>query len=46
VLTLMYEETFENFEFGQGAAISYLLTAVVFIISLAQIRMLNREVEY
>jgi multiple sugar transport system permease protein len=46
VLTLMYEETFENFEFGRGAAISYLLTAVVFIISLIQIRMLNREVEY
>ena len=46
VLTLMYEETFGNFEFGRGAAISYLLTAVVFVISLAQIRMLNREIEY
>lgn len=46
VLTLMYEETFGNFEFGRGAAISYLLTIVVFMISLVQIRLLNREVEY
>jgi multiple sugar transport system permease protein len=46
VLTLMYEETFDNFEFGRGAAISYLLTIVVFMISLVQIRLLNREVEY
>jgi multiple sugar transport system permease protein len=46
VLTLMYEETFDNFEFGRGASISYLLTVVVFLISLVQIRLLNREVEY
>ena len=46
VLTLMYEATFDNFEFGRGAAISYLLTIVVFMISLVQIRLLNREVEY
>lgn len=46
VLTLMYEETFDNFEFGRGAAISYLLTIVVFMISLVQVRLLNREVEY
>lgn len=46
VLTLMYEETFGNFEFGRGAAISYLLTIVVFMISLVQIRLLNRDVEY
>ncbi len=46
VLTLMYEETFDNFEFGRGAAISYLLTAVIFVISIVQIRLLQREVEY
>jgi len=45
VLTLMYEETFENFEFGRGAAISYLLTIIVFMISLVQLRMLNKEVD-
>lgn len=46
ILTLMYEATFDNFEFGRGAAISYLLTAVVFVISIVQIRLLQREVEY
>ena len=46
VLTLMYEKTFESFKFGQGAAISYLLTGVIFVISLVQIRFLQREVEY
>lgn len=46
VLTLMYEETFDNFEFGRGAAISYLLTTVVFVISIVQIRLLQREIEY
>ncbi len=46
VLTLMYEDTFDRFNFGRGAAISYLLTIVIFLISLVQLRLLNREVEY
>lgn len=46
ILTLMYEATFDQFEFGRGAAISYLLTAVVFIISIIQIRLLQRNIEY
>ncbi len=46
VLTWMDTQTFGNFDFGQGAAISYLLTAVVFVVSLIQIRLLNREVDY
>lgn len=46
VLTLMYEDTFDRFNFGRGAAISYLLTAVIFLISLVQLRLLQREVEY
>jgi multiple sugar transport system permease protein len=45
VLTLMYEETFEDLNFGGGAAISYLLTAFVFVISVIQIRLLRRRVE-
>jgi multiple sugar transport system permease protein len=45
VLTLMYEETFEGLNFGGGAAISYLLTAFVFVISIIQIRLLRRRVE-
>jgi multiple sugar transport system permease protein len=46
ILTWMDKQTFENFRFGQGAAISYLLTAVVFVVSLVQIKLLQREVDY
>lgn len=46
VLTLMYKETFDRLNFSGGAAISYLLTAFVFVISLLQIRLLRRRVEY
>jgi multiple sugar transport system permease protein len=46
VLTLMYEETFEDLNFGGGAAISYLLTAFVFVISIVQLRLLRQRTEY
>jgi len=46
VLTLMYKETFDRLNFGGGAAISYLLTGLVFAVSLAQIRLLRQRVEY
>lgn len=46
ILTLMYEATFARLDFGYGAAISYLLTAFVFAISLLQFRLLRRQVEY
>jgi multiple sugar transport system permease protein len=45
VLTLMYEATFTKLDFGYGSAISYLLTAFVFAISVVQIRLLRRRVE-
>lgn len=45
VLTLMYQETFSRLDFGYGAAISYLLTAIVFAISLLQIRLMKRRNE-
>lgn len=45
ILTLMYESTFARLDFGYGAAISYFLTAVVLIISVAQIRLLRTKVE-
>lgn len=45
VLTLMYEATFTKLDFGYGSAISYLLTAFVFVISIVQIRLLRRRVE-
>lgn len=46
VLTLMYEATFTRLDFGYGSAISYLLTAFVFVISVFQIRLLQRRVEF
>ena len=46
ILTWMNKQTFDNFNFGQGAAISYLLTAVIFVVSWVQIRLLQREVDY
>lgn len=45
VLTLMYEATFTRLDFGYGSAISYMLTAFVFAISVVQIRLLRRRVE-
>ena len=45
VLTLMVEETFDRLNFGGGAAISYLLMAFVFVISVVQIRLLRQRVE-
>lgn len=46
VLTLMYQETFTRLDFGYGAAISYLLTALVFVISVVQLRLLRRRVDW
>ena len=45
VLTLMYEETFSNMNFGGGSAISFLLTVFIFCISYFQIKLLNRREE-
>jgi multiple sugar transport system permease protein len=43
ILTLMYEATFSRLDFGYGAAISYLLTIFVFIISLIELRLLKQQ---
>jgi len=43
ILTLMYEATFSRLDFGYGAAISYLLTIFVFIISLIELRIMRRQ---
>lgn len=46
VLTWMYKSAFDvGRDFGSGAAISYLLTLFVFLISLVQLRLLRRPVE-
>ena len=43
VLTLMYEATFGKIDFGYGAAISYLLTLFVFVISMIELRLLRQR---
>jgi multiple sugar transport system permease protein len=42
ILTLMYRATFDRMDFGSGAAISYLLTLFVFILSFVQLKMLRK----
>jgi multiple sugar transport system permease protein len=46
ILTYMYSNAFEFLDLGYGSAISYLLAAMVFTLSLLQIRLLRRRVEY
>lgn len=43
ILTLMYEATFSRLEFGYGAAISYLLTIFVFLVSLIELRLMKQQ---
>lgn len=43
ILTLMYEATFGRIDFGYGAAISYLLTVFVFVVSLVELRLLKQQ---
>lgn len=43
ILTYMYEKTFSRLDFGHGSAISYLLAMIVFVLSIAQLRILRRE---
>lgn len=42
LLTYMYRQAFDSLEFGYGSSIAVLLTALVFVISLAQMRLLGR----
>ncbi len=49
VLSYMYDRSFNYLEFGYGAALSYILAAIVVFISLAQMRIFNRpsqSIEY
>jgi multiple sugar transport system permease protein len=46
LLTYMYSNAFEFLDLGYGAALSYLFALIVFALSLAQIRLLRRPVEY
>ena len=42
ILTLMYRATFSRMNFGSGAAISYLLTIFVFVLSVVQLKLLRK----
>lgn len=42
LLTYMYQQAFDFLEFSYGAAISYVLAAIVFALSLVQLRVLRR----
>jgi multiple sugar transport system permease protein len=46
MLTYMYSNAFEFLDLGYGAALSYLLALMVFIMSMIQIRFLRSRVEY
>ena len=46
ILTYMYSNAFEFLDLGYGSAISYLLASMVFVLSIIQIRLLRRRVEY
>ncbi len=46
ILTYMYNEAFNFLDFGYGAALSYLLAAIIFVLSFLQIRFLRRPVEF
>ncbi len=42
LLTYMYREAFSFLDFGYGSAISFLLTLIVFLLALAQLRLFRR----
>lgn len=46
LLTYGYTNAFSSFDFGYGAAITYIFAAFVCVISIVQIRLLRRKVEY
>jgi multiple sugar transport system permease protein len=46
VLTYMYANAFEYLDLGYGSAIAYILAALVFALSILQIRVFKRDVEY
>jgi multiple sugar transport system permease protein len=45
LLTYMYRQAFSNLDFGYGSAIAVLLTAIVFVLTLAQMRLFKDTAE-
>jgi multiple sugar transport system permease protein len=46
LLTYGYNNAFTSFDFGYGAAITYIFTAFVFVISVVQLKLLRTKIEY
>jgi multiple sugar transport system permease protein len=46
LLSYMYNQGFKYLQFGYGAALSYLLAALIFGVNFTQMRFLQRRVEY
>ncbi len=46
LLTYMYANAFESLDLGYGAALSYLFALMIFCLSMAQLRLLRKRVEY
>lgn len=46
LLTYMYSNAFQSLDLGYGSALSYLFAFMVLVLSLAQIRLLRKPVEY
>jgi multiple sugar transport system permease protein len=42
LLTYMYKQAFTYLDFGYGSAIAIVLTALVFVLSVAQMRIMRR----
>jgi multiple sugar transport system permease protein len=45
LLTYMYRQAFTFLDFGYASSISFILTAIVFVLSLAQLRLFRRPGE-
>jgi multiple sugar transport system permease protein len=45
LLTYMYNEAFNFLDFGYGAALSYMLAILIFLLSFIQIKLLRRPME-
>jgi multiple sugar transport system permease protein len=46
VLSYMYDRAFDRLQFGYGAAISYILAAIIVCVSFLQMRLFSHPVEY
>jgi multiple sugar transport system permease protein len=46
LMTYGYDNAFSSFDFGYGAAITYIFTAFVFALSVVQLRVLRTKIEY